>query len=213
MAKTKKAKRPARKRSERLPLDDPRWVPLIDAYKLLSPQAGFATYDLLAALRSDKLRCMRRSMTNPSERERVSASFWQDVEIDESMINLGRIRIYRAPRIRVIPEKLYPVPGMPLGEGWAFFVWKPDFDTIWSKPLLDKVKSDQQQPIIRQGQPPGPEATKNWRLEVARECIRRAEARETRPTAPAMIRFCKNKLDHEPDDRDMRKLLKFLYGG
>jgi hypothetical protein len=65
----------SRKAKRELPLDDPRWLPLIEAYKLLSPQTGFAAFDLLERLKREKIRSMRRNLTNPSERERLSGSF------------------------------------------------------------------------------------------------------------------------------------------
>jgi hypothetical protein len=149
-AKAKKAKRSARKISIRvveLPLDDARWMRLIEAYKLLSPQTEFATVDLLEALKSDskdkQLRCMRRSLTNPNQRERVPTSYWRGVEIDIDH-NTGRIQIYRGPAQAVEAHHEFDFgdvarahrgyfrdPQTRLDEDWAFFVWKPDFDARW----------------------------------------------------------------------------------
>jgi hypothetical protein len=129
-----------------LPLDDPRWLPLIEALKLRSPQPEFATFDLLADLENNKLRCMRRSLTNPKERERVVASFWSGIEI-EANHNTGRIQIYRGPAQAVeahyefefgdtarVHRGYFRDPQTRLDEGWAFFVWKPDFDRRWPQP-------------------------------------------------------------------------------
>ena len=79
----------------------------------------------MEGLKSGKLRCMRESRTNPSERERVPASFWQnlniDVEPDRSLIQIQRGRSIQ----RVIQRDLGQI------HDWAFYVWKPDFDRLW----------------------------------------------------------------------------------
>ena len=72
----------------RSPLDDPRWLTLTMAHHIRSEQligarfSSLASSHLMEGLKSGKLRCMRESRTNPSERERVPASFWQGLKID-----------------------------------------------------------------------------------------------------------------------------------
>jgi hypothetical protein len=153
--KAKAKKRSARKaaiRVVKLPLDDPRWLPLNEARKLLiearklpASQIGFATDDLLEALtcKSNPLPCMRRSLTNPRKREWVPASSWpDDVEIEADD---NSIKIYRGPAQAVEAEFEFEFgdvarvhrgyfrdPQTRLDEGWAYFVWKPAFDTRWS---------------------------------------------------------------------------------
>jgi hypothetical protein len=129
-------KAPKAKRQERRPLDDPRWLPLIEAHKLLSPQSGFAIFDLLEALKSDKLGCMRRSTTNPGDRESVPALFWEGLEIDETMINVGRTDLYRGPPIQVEARGQFRDPETRL-EGWAYYVWKPDLDRLLLGPQAE----------------------------------------------------------------------------
>jgi hypothetical protein len=115
---------------EPLPLDDPRrWLPLIEAHR----QIGlFASFDLVKELRDGRLHCMRRSLTDPGERELVPASFWSDIEIEVNH-DIGRIQLYRGPARAVethsVFEDIAPVhrgyfrdPQTRVDDGWAFFV-------------------------------------------------------------------------------------------
>jgi hypothetical protein len=93
--------------------------------------------------------------------------------------------------------------------GAAYFVNRRQFDKLYPPPKAATPTDKSNRPSRRA--PPGPEAIKNWKLEVARECVRRAEAQETKLSAPAMVTWCKDSIGHEPNLRDMQKLLKFLY--
>jgi hypothetical protein len=168
----------SRKAKRELPLDDPRWFPLIEALKQLSPQTRFATFDLLEKLKRGEARCLRRNLTNPSERELVFASFWQDVEIDETMVNFGSVQIYRVPAIRVTPEK-FQLPRKRLDEGWAFYVWKPDLAKAWPAQQPDDGKTAARAK-------PGTKPTGDWHtliaqwlIEVATEDARRLQNVDT----------------------------------
>jgi hypothetical protein len=105
-------------------------------------------------------------------------------------------------------------PKLISGHQLWFYVSREHFDEMY--PSADAAKQvkqkDKSSDRPSRGEPPGPESTKNWRLVVARELIRRAEARDTRPTEAAMVRFCEKTLNHKPNDRDMRELVQFLYG-
>ena len=113
------------------PLDDKRWQTLTMAHHTRSEQligkrfSSHASSQLIEALRSGKLRCMRESRTNPSEREPVPASFWQG------------LKIYVEPDLSLIQILVgHPIQGEPsaiFGQiyGWVFFVWKPDIDRLW----------------------------------------------------------------------------------
>jgi hypothetical protein len=192
------------------PLEGPRWLALIEAHTLLSPQTGFATFDLLDALKGDKLRCMRRSTTNPCERERVPASFWQDLEIDETMTNFGLIQIYRGPPIQVEARGKFRDPQTRL-EGWAYYVWKPDLDQILSAPAPQAKQEAETLPRRR----PGPLPKHDWPLVVAAELIRRAKAGQKDPTADAMIKYCEKKFPDQfsPGLKEMQVLLRKLLLG
>jgi hypothetical protein len=91
-----------------------------------------------------------------------------------------------------------------------FYVSRGHFNRLYS---AEAASADKKPSLPDQRNPPTPRASfSDWRLEVACECVRRAEAQETKPTAPAMIKFCRNKLGYQPNSSDMRKLLKKLYG-
>ena len=118
----------------------------------------------MEGLKSGKLRCMRESRTNPSERELVPASFWQDLNIDVEP-DLGLIQIQRGRSIqRVTPRDLGQI------YDWAYYVWKPDFDRLWPS-----AKADQETTEMSSRRKPGPPPTHDWPLVVAAELIRRAQ--------------------------------------
>jgi len=111
-------------KQRRLPLDDPRWLPLIETVKLrFRETVYFATLDVLEKLKRDEVRSMRRNMTNPSEREPLTGLFWQDVEIDWTMIDWGMIHFrYRAPGPGTEETRF---------DGRSFYVWRPDLEKCW----------------------------------------------------------------------------------
>ncbi len=188
-------------------LDDKRWQPLTMAHHTRSEEligarfSPLASRHLMEGLKSGKLRCMRESRTNPSEREPVSSSFWQTLNIHVEP-DLRLIQIQRGRSIqRVTPRDLGQI------YDWAYYVWKPDFDKLWPSTAADQTLTETS---VRRR--PGKAPKYDWPLNVAREVIRRIESGEKHPTAPAMIRHCKETIRYEPDDSDMRKLLKFLRG-
>jgi hypothetical protein len=90
MAKGKaKAKRPAHKRKApirvvELPLDDPRWRPVREEFKLISQYCGhrnLAVLDLNEALANGRVRSRRRH-TESGERERLPSKFWVDHKLE-----------------------------------------------------------------------------------------------------------------------------------
>ena len=121
-----------------LPLDDRRWLTLTMAHHTLSEQligerfSPLASSHLMEGLRSGKLRCMRESRTNPSERERVPASFWQGLRIDVE----PDLRLIQILRGLSDPRERCPIFGQVYG--WAFYVWKPDFDRLWPSAKADR---------------------------------------------------------------------------
>ena len=86
------------------------------------------------------------------------------------------------------------------------FVSRKHFDALYPTKAAEQTDKSSNRP------PRGKDSIKNWRLVVARELIRRAGAKETWPTAKAMVLFCGDKLDYSPDEADMLKLLNFLRG-
>ena len=133
-------------------LDDKRWLTLTMAHHIRSEQligkrfSTHASSQLIEALRSEKLRCIRESRTKPSERGWVPASFWQNLNIYVEP-NLSFIQIQVGRSIQRVTQR-------DLGQiyDWVFYVWKPDFDGLWPP-----AKADQKsEPSMRRK--PGPQA-------------------------------------------------------
>jgi len=192
-----------RNNADDLPLDDRRWVALKKAHNIISEQltgeqlSPLASFDLIEGLQSEKLRCMRRSLINPSERKRLSASFWRGLRID---VEVDCIRFLPSVPIKALRDfrEIHL---------WVYYVWEPDIEKLWPSTAADQ-KLTEMSPRPRPGKTP----KYGWPLVVAAEVIRRLGSGGKHPTAPAMIRHCKETIGYEPDDSDMRKLLKFLRG-
>ena len=118
--------------------------------------SSLASSHLMEGLKSGKLRCMRESRTNPSKREQVPASFWQNLNIHVEP-DLGLIQIQRGRSIqRVTPRDLGHI------YDWAYYVWKPDFETLW--PAAQPVRETRERSSRRK---PGPPPKHEWPLVVA----------------------------------------------
>jgi hypothetical protein len=209
MAKAKKAKKAkAKKRSARTidVLDDLRWRPLIEAYKLLSPQAGLSTaFNLLAKLKSGKLPCVRRSATNPSQYEPVPAAFWRDRQFDESRIDLGLLDIYGPDE--VTERGRFRDPHTRL-DGREFYVWQPE--KAWpalAPQAADASEAEASESLRRK---PGRRPEKNWKLEVAVEVGLHRRAGKPIPTAKQLAQFCLDELGYLPDISHLQKWLRQL---
>ena len=91
---------------------------------------------------------MRERKTNPSQRERVPASFWHGLEIDADA-DLKSIGIHRGLPIQGnspdLRTQVY---------GWAFYIWRPDIDRLWPA-----ARTDQEGTEISHRRKPGPPPT------------------------------------------------------
>jgi hypothetical protein len=111
-----------------LPLDDPRWMPMLTAHHLVSEQltgvrlSWRASDDVVEKLQSGKLRCMRLTTAKPIKRELVEASFWNDHEI---VVDFGFVQIYRGPPGPIVRDPHTRI------NGWEFYIWKPDLEQLW----------------------------------------------------------------------------------
>ena len=86
--------------SKRIPLDDPRWVPMKEALEARVRQTGdmgIAVLDLAHAMRNGALRSMRRDLATGAG-ERIKPAFWRH--------------------------------GHVMPDTGCFFVWKPDLDVL-----------------------------------------------------------------------------------
>jgi hypothetical protein len=178
------------------PLDDAQWVLVRKAYNIRSEQltgggpSSVAAGDLVGGLRSGKLRCMRRSIENREEVERVPASFWQgrDIQVEANSIHISSPR--RDPRDARTRER-----------PWIYYVWEPDIHYLW--PTAQAVAPDPKD--RKRGKPP----THDWPQVVAAEVIRRIRAPgKKEPTVREMINYCEKTFLKE-----MQTLLKKLLTG
>ena len=192
-----------RNNADDLPLDDRRWMALKKVHNIISEQltgeqlSPIASFDLIEGLQSEKLRCMRRSLINPSERKRLSASFWQGLRID---VEVDCIRFLPSVPIQALRDfrEIHL---------WAYYVWEPDIDKLRPSAATDPKLTE-----TSSGGPPGPTPRHDWKLHVTHEVVRILESGRKYPTPREMIEFCHKKFKHRPDASDMRKHLKLLRG-
>ena len=108
-----------------LPLEDPRWIPLITEHRRLAERlsSGYlAALDLTRAIVDVPLRCMGRL---GERRELVPRSFWAEHELVCSTATTG-LGLDLGLRRRML--KSGPYARVRAG---ALFVWKPDIDKFW----------------------------------------------------------------------------------
>ena len=107
----------------KLPLESPHWLSFVDIHRLFVARVGspgLAARDMTSALRSGKLRSMRRR-AHPSpkfpERELQTPEFWTNREVSSWSDGLLIVPVRQQPngRQQVIPLK-----------GFFFFGWEPD---------------------------------------------------------------------------------------
>jgi hypothetical protein len=209
MAKAKKAKKAKRKREAAIRVqDDPRWRPLIEAYKLLLPRPVLSTaFDLLALLKSGKLPCVRRPATNPSQCKRVRASFWRDRQLDESTISYDVIYIY-GPDL-VTERGRFRDPQTRL-DGREFYVWWPALAPQAAKANEAKAsEAEASEPLRRK---PGRRPKQDWKLFVAAKLWELRRIGKPIPTAADLAQDCEDELGDQPDISHLQRWLRQLLG-
>jgi len=92
------------------------------------------------------------------------------------------------------------------GEAWYFFVRRRELDKHY--PAADAVPSEQRTDDLQPRRKPGPKA--NWRLPAAAEMHRIRKEEQKNPTAGELCEFCDKTLNHYPDEREMRRLMRYL---
>ena len=111
--------------SAKLPLDDPRWLPLADAHARLGRRTGspgLAARDLSDAMKSGDVRSLRRPIGRGSgpDRELLAKSFWTAHELYSGSALLVVDRSRGGQIITAAAAR-----------GFAFFVWSPDLERYW----------------------------------------------------------------------------------
>ena len=97
------------------------------------------------------------------------------------------------------------------GERWHFFVRRRELDQRYPV-AMSAEQTEPQQPAKLRHTPPGPSPRHDWPEHAAFEAGRIVERENKWPSAPRMCQWCMNKWDWQPDESDMRKLLKRLLG-
>jgi hypothetical protein len=194
-------KKRRRKPPEELPLDDPRWIRIADLHRALAVRLGntLAASDITKKLEKGDLPCMRRRISDDyppgPERELVQKGFWGGYRVNDSS-RFGATVVNRGSSFAT--ERWY-----------EYFVWKPVLEKVW--PVLASAPTaaapSEQADDTTSRRPPGPRPTKEWETHVEREIIRRGIGNMT---AGDWCQFCGDTLDHQPDESDMRKLLRRL---
>ena len=129
---------------EPLPLDDPRWCPMLEAIDLRRQQQNIdlpdAVTQLELAMARGKLRSMRRNVST-DEREQLNDLFWNDHRIDV-LGDFGFVFIYRLSSDQAEARRWgnnsgefrqwgvydhYPHQRL---EGHVYYVWTPDFEKL-----------------------------------------------------------------------------------
>jgi len=185
-------------------LDDKRWQTLIMAHHTRSEQlfgkrfSYIASGHLMERLRSGELRLLRESRKNPSKRELMPASFCQNFSIYvEPDLSLIQLQVNRSIQPQLDPREI---------DDWVFYVWKPDYDKLWSP-----AKSAQKAMVMSQRPKSGPKPKENWKLHVAAELHRIVVIDGKLPPAASYFAdFCSEKVNYIPDPRAIQRLLKAL---
>lgn len=197
----------------KLPLDDPRWLPLPRALEYCRRRIGsefFAPLEMQQEFAAGHIRTAVRYLdesTQPptSKVALLTTASWK-----------GRTLIWKRKGLLSDSFK----------EGLhrsMIYVWQPDLEKKWAPPSPPPSPSERAtEPPERASEPldlapdvsprrkPGKRPTKDWPTHVARELIRRARAGDKMPTAAQMCQFCQNILCWQPDIRQMQRLLRDL---
>jgi hypothetical protein len=183
-----------------LPLEDPRWIPLVTEYKRLAERlasSSLAFADLAKAMADGVIRCMWRW---EDHRELLPPDIWaNDCKLEPGMRG-GLAILPRRPSLRP--------------HDWALFGWKPDIDKFWLRfeppPTEPKVEQDAEYPPSNGI--PGRRPTRDWPIVVAIEVVRLARGGVVeRPTTTVMIKHCEDEIKFSPKPEPMRLLLKRLW--
>ena len=175
------------------------WVTMKEAwvrvYAALSENMRLTRRDLKADLLAKRLVGAARVIA-PDGSERCiifDPAFWEPVELPYAYSVSGHEKHARE------------------GEAWHFFVRRRELDQRYPV-AVSAEQTEPQQPAKLRHTPPGPSPTHDWPEHAAFEAGRIVERENKWPSAPHMCQWCMNKWGWQPDESDMRKLLKRLRG-
>src|SRR5262245_48675554 len=92
---------------------------------------------------------------------------------------------------------------------WHFFVRRRELDQRYPV-AVSAEQTEPQQPAKLRHTPPGPSPTHDWPEHAAFEAGRIVERENKWPSAPHMCQWCMNEWGWQPDESDMRELLRRL---
>jgi hypothetical protein len=188
----------------KLPLEDPRWLPLPRALEYCRRRIGsefFAPLEMQQEFAGGRIRTAARYLdesTQPptSKVALLTAASWKG----RSLIWKRKGRLSDSFTKELHPSMIY--------------VWQPDLEKRWppSSPPPSERATEPHDLVtdVSRRRRPGPPRNKEWDRIVVRELLSRAGAGQKLPTAPEMLKFCGEKLDWEPDPRAMQRLLRLF---
>jgi hypothetical protein len=198
-----------KKRRAKLPLDDPRWVPIKEAIERRYKQTGSYTLtadDLNEALqKADKADGLRSLERRAGERKLLSGATWRDdLHVSIALFPVEGKGNWpdRKEGAAVFPRQR---DAPPIHGRW-FYVWKPDFDDLW--PTAEPITTTERRADAKPRRKPGPKA--NWRLPAAVKLHEVREKDRRTPSAPELCQHIHRTLKYYPDETEMRKLIRFL---
>jgi hypothetical protein len=189
-SKPRKAKPGNKRRKTEPSLDDPRWLPAQEQYKLLYERSGHSqlvNVDLNKALANGRVRSMRRNIKT-GEPERLLPEFWAHRELV----------IHATGSFTRTQDG--PDPG-----DFVYFLWHPDVEKVW--PALRQEDDEAAPPRAR----PGPRPKDDWYTRIAQWLIAVAVDNPKRLQNVDVLvveatDFLQNKIDWAPKEpKELRK--------
>jgi len=210
-----------KKRRTKLPLDDPRWVPIKEAIERRYKQTGSYTLtadDLNEALqKADKADGLRSLERRAGERKLLSGATWRDdLHVSIALFPVEGKGNWpdRKEGAAVFPRQR---DAPPICGRW-FYVWQPGLDELWpvEAPTAGEQREDDLRPPPRRPGPP-PDTERWWGIcaEIARRCIDEKTGRVAVPKSENKL--ADDVLDHlaeigqgRPSPSEMRAAVKYI---
>jgi hypothetical protein len=170
----------------KLPLDDPRWLPVIEAHKRqceLTGEPQLAARELTEAMARERngLRSMRRSIYDADpDRELLTPSHWTKYQLwwrleAKTAGATGQDLIVRS-RDRSDPKG--PDGDIGPSYSYAYYIWRPDLERLWSQlrspPSPPPATPDHATDVSPPRRKPGPKTTDDWPMLIAAKLIHMA---------------------------------------
>jgi hypothetical protein len=197
-------------------LDDPRWRPVQEEYKLITQCSGHKTLallDLNETLANNRVQSMRRH-TESGERQRLHAHT-ESAEHEGLFEYWGnhKLLLWSDESLVVVPRRPDPPGFVKPVRGFAFFLWHPDVVKVWPA-LQSQTDEDDAKPVLAT---PGTKPRGDWPTKVGAWLILKAvEDPRQLENIDALVEGAMNHLQQEIDwapqttARIRMKILDFL---